>query len=81
MKLRKKEIDQEIIKQLKEKVNFHKKNIISYTQREIRKQVSEKNYEEQALKKVNKNPALAKQAGYRAETWQNLPLIYILNDI
>jgi hypothetical protein len=46
LQLRKKEIDQEIIKQLKEKVNFHKKNIISYTQREIRKQVSEKNYEE-----------------------------------
>ena len=70
-KKRKKEIDQEIVKQLKEKVNYHKQNKLQYNHKQLRKQVSEKVYEEWALKTIIENPELAKQAGYRAETWQN----------
>jgi len=66
-KKRRKEIDDEIYKQLKEKVNCYKINNLPYNHKELRKQVSEKVYEEWALRTALENPTLAKQVGFRAE--------------
>ena len=56
------------MKQLKEKVNYHKQNKLSYNHKQIKKTRFEKIYEEWALKTIIENPVLFKYVGYRAET-------------